>query len=396
MRPRAMLWIALGLAAQCSVEAHAHGSLHQQITALTREIAVRGDDAALYLQRGELHRLHRDWGAAHADYDAAVRLDPAGVEVQRCRGALWLDAGDASRALQSLDAFLVSRPEDADARLLRARALRTLGRTTNAIADYDRAIAAMRDPRPEHYLERARWMQESGRTEAALASLDEGIARLGSVVALENATHELESRIGRRVDAPRLAHIDVPVTYADVEVVPDLETPAAAGKSAFPTSPPQVAATTLLPSHSIWRYLASPTDQGTSWRGVLYDDSSWPSGPGVLGFGDASIATQVPWGPNPNARYTTTYFRTSFVLSEPPSQIQSLTLMANYDDGFIAYLNGVEVARRGLPTRRGQLRNARTLPRGRRLRDDRSLGFHRVPGTGTERPRRRSASNESQ
>jgi len=351
MRPRAVLCISLGLAVLLGVHtgAHAHGSLHQQITALTHEITARADDAALYLRRGELYRLHRDWVAAGADYDAAARLDPVGVEVHRCRGALWLDAGDAARALESLDAFLLSRPEDAAARLLRARTLRALGRTADAIVDYDRSIATRRDPRPEHYLERARWLQESGRTAAARAGLEAGMARLGSIAALENAKRELESGAATRADAARLAHIEAPVTQAAVEVVPDLETPAAAGTSLLLSArPPQLAAATLLPRNATWRYLAGPTDPSTSWQGVLYDDSVWPSGPGVLGFGEPYITTLVPWGSNPNNRYTTTYFRSTFVLNEDPATLQSLTLLANYDDGFIAYLNGVEVARRGL------------------------------------------------
>jgi hypothetical protein len=31
------------------------------------------------------------------------------------------------------------------------------------------------------------------------------------------------------------------------------------------------------------------------------------------------------------------------------AQLQSLTLKAKYDDGFVAYINGVEVARRNAP-----------------------------------------------
>lgn len=114
-----------------------------------------------------------------------------------------------------------------------------------------------------------------------------------------------------------------------------------------PVRPPHVA-TTLLPVRSVWRYLAGPTDAGTSWRHPAYDDVAWPSGPGVLGFGEPYIATGVPAG-DPSNRYTTIYFRTTFVVNQDPATLQNLSLLTNYDDGFVAYLNGVEVARRGLP-----------------------------------------------
>src|SRR3989449_10963748 len=49
-------------------------------------------------------------------------------------------------------------------------------------------------------------------------------------------------------------------------------------------------------------------------------------------------------GVNPTA-----YLRIPFTASNPAS-LQSLTLRMRYDDGFAAYLNGQEVARRNAPT----------------------------------------------
>ena len=48
------------------------------------------------------------------------------------------------------------------------------------------------------------------------------------------------------------------------------------------------------------------------------------------------------------ARPATAYFRKEFVVSDDPNAITSLTLRANYDDGFVAYLNGQEIARRSI------------------------------------------------
>ena len=90
------------------------------------------------------------------------------------------------------------------------------------------------------------------------------------------------------------------------------------------------------------------TDRGTGWRVSGYDDSGWPSGPGALGFGDPFIVTAIPMGPNATTRYPAAYFRTSFQVPDDPATIASLVLAVNYDDGFVLWLNGVELARRGL------------------------------------------------
>jgi calcineurin-like phosphoesterase family protein/purple acid phosphatase-like protein/flagellar hook capping protein FlgD len=105
---------------------------------------------------------------------------------------------------------------------------------------------------------------------------------------------------------------------------------------------------TLVPRLSAWKYNATGIDLGVTWRQTGYSDASWASGPGILGYGEPWIATTVPSGPDPNNRYKTTYFRKTFNLGVPVSSIRSLVMTANYDDGFVAYLNGVEVARRWL------------------------------------------------
>ena len=37
---------------------------------------------------------------------------------------------------------------------------------------------------------------------------------------------------------------------------------------------------------SVWRYRDTASDPGTNWRAPDFNDTSWPSGPGQLGFGD--------------------------------------------------------------------------------------------------------------
>ena len=62
--------------------------------------------------------------------------------------------------------------------------------------------------------------------------------------------------------------------------------------------------------------------------------------------GDES--TVVGYGPDPNNKYITTYFRHTFTVSDP-SQFVYLLLRLLRDDGAVVYLNGVEIKRSNMP-----------------------------------------------
>jgi hypothetical protein len=100
----------------------------------------------------------------------------------------------------------------------------------------------------------------------------------------------------------------------------------------------------MISKREIWKYNASGVPLETSWKNANFDDGSWPSGQAILGFGEGYIQTKLPTG------FITYYFRKSFALSDPPANLARLTLLANYDDGFVAYLNGQEVVRRAMPS----------------------------------------------
>lgn len=99
-----------------------------------------------------------------------------------------------------------------------------------------------------------------------------------------------------------------------------------------------------------WKYLADGSNQGTAWRATAFDDASWPSGPSSLGYGGdgEGAGTTVPGGPS-NARFATTYFRTSVTIPSPTDFVRFL-LRLKYDDEAAVYVNGVEAIRTaGLP-----------------------------------------------
>ena len=102
--------------------------------------------------------------------------------------------------------------------------------------------------------------------------------------------------------------------------------------------------TTLIPTGSVWSY-DTGTDLGTVWRESAYPaESTWSAGPGILGFGETYVNTQIPFGPNASNKYPTAYFRIHFNVANPGAAL-AILLRANFDDSFAAYLNGQEVAR---------------------------------------------------
>ena len=98
----------------------------------------------------------------------------------------------------------------------------------------------------------------------------------------------------------------------------------------------------MVPSGSVWKYHESGSaPQG--WPTTTFNDAAWPSGPGILGFGDLNgqiPVTQVNAAP---ARIAT-YFRHAFDVANP-RQYGDLTMQLLREDGAVIWLNGVEVHR---------------------------------------------------
>ena len=105
---------------------------------------------------------------------------------------------------------------------------------------------------------------------------------------------------------------------------------------------------TLIPHGAIWKYLDDGSNQGTDWRNVSFNDSTWFSGPSKLGYGDGNESTIVSYGPDPANKPITTYFRKRFAIVDP-SVYQDIILKLLKDDGAVVYLNGTEVLRSNMP-----------------------------------------------
>ena len=95
----------------------------------------------------------------------------------------------------------------------------------------------------------------------------------------------------------------------------------------------------------VWQYYEGTSAAPRNWNAVTYvPGSTWKSGPTGIGYGDGDDATILSM----QDHYTTVYMRYDFDVALP-SSATSMQFQVDYDDGFVAYLNGQEVARRGVP-----------------------------------------------
>jgi hypothetical protein len=85
------------------------------------------------------------------------------------------------------------------------------------------------------------------------------------------------------------------------------------------------------------RYLVPETAPDPNWAAPGFDDAAWLSGMGGVGYGDGDDLTTI-------APALSVYCRYRFEITNLEA-LGQLLLDVDFDDGFVAYLNGVEVAR---------------------------------------------------
>ena len=102
----------------------------------------------------------------------------------------------------------------------------------------------------------------------------------------------------------------------------------------------------LIRSGDQWHYFKGTQAPPVSWAALAFDDSTWLQGPSGFGYGDGDDATQLTDMRQTTTQpgYTTVFLRKSFSISNP-AEIERLILEIDYDDGFVAYVNGVEIRR---------------------------------------------------
>ncbi|MEM7235083.1 MAG: ThuA domain-containing protein [Planctomycetota bacterium] len=112
-------------------------------------------------------------------------------------------------------------------------------------------------------------------------------------------------------------------------------------------------ASTLVPADAEWRYFPGTRQPapGTTWTVSGFDDSDWETGRSGFGYGDGDDNTVLN---DMQGSYVSVFVRHGFQLDDAKVSdglrdgSLRLVLRVDYDDGFVAYLNGTEVARSGV------------------------------------------------
>ena len=130
-----------------------------------------------------------------------------------------------------------------------------------------------------------------------------------------------------------------------------------------PGGAPITSESSLVAMNAVWRYLddgtVAPQNAGMTaadWRNAAFNDLTWKSGAGELGYGDNDEVTVVEddaTAGSPTAgsttRHVTTYFRHKFTYGGALPLVQSLRARVVRDDGVAVFLNGHRILLNNLP-----------------------------------------------
>jgi len=91
----------------------------------------------------------------------------------------------------------------------------------------------------------------------------------------------------------------------------------------------------------LWRYLVPTAPVDSTWIEIGFDDTGWLLGTGGMGYGDFDDNTVIA------SPVSSVYMRYKFTIVDT-SVIGNAVFHMDYDDSFVAYLNGVEIARENI------------------------------------------------
>ncbi len=99
----------------------------------------------------------------------------------------------------------------------------------------------------------------------------------------------------------------------------------------------------------VWKYSDAGAKPAENWTAPDYDDSSWSSGASRLGFASSgtfgTALNRYVGGGSSGTQVTTYYFRKTFTMPAGAELMTELKAALDCDDGYVAYINGVEVKR---------------------------------------------------
>jgi hypothetical protein len=106
-------------------------------------------------------------------------------------------------------------------------------------------------------------------------------------------------------------------------------------------------ATALVAHSDIWSFHKGTNAPQAGWTNITDAalNAEWSSGPGGFGYGDSAIVGQATLLPDMGPLYLTLYIRRTFNMTNAVDPTARLQLTIDFDDAYIAYLDGVEISR---------------------------------------------------
>lgn len=96
----------------------------------------------------------------------------------------------------------------------------------------------------------------------------------------------------------------------------------------------------LVNANNTWRFFPGTSEPSSTWMVSEFNDGTWSEGPGGFGYGDNDDVTVL-------SNVSSVYLRIKFSINSL-AEIEEAILLADFDDGFIAYINATEIARYGM------------------------------------------------
>jgi hypothetical protein len=102
----------------------------------------------------------------------------------------------------------------------------------------------------------------------------------------------------------------------------------------------------LLSEGSSWRYFKGTAAPPATWKNFDFSDAAWARGSSGFGYSSDPAERRILRASLDDmaGKYGSLFLRTKFTLADPATPL-GLVLRVYYDDGFVAYVNGREVAR---------------------------------------------------
>ncbi|MEQ8470739.1 MAG: CotH kinase family protein [Marinoscillum sp.] len=89
-----------------------------------------------------------------------------------------------------------------------------------------------------------------------------------------------------------------------------------------------------------WSYIVPDASTPSNWYTSEFDDSSWSTGPSGFGYGDGDDNTDI-------GSVNSVFIRREFTIDDQ-DDIERILFHMDYDDAFVAYINGIEIARENI------------------------------------------------